>query len=240
MIGATTVLMTVIAIGQATPTDFRLPPANDGQHLASSLSTLRVAPAAFQDAPAADEVSSVNAGQFQSADSDDDKATLEAADAAVPEFGAEGSMRWTIHGGYGIDVHGTNQEVMGGLGLQYFIVDGFAFAPEVNLWGFFQTGSDAFGGSLDLLFQWHLIREPTWSFYGDFGVGILGTTANVPYNGSEFNFTPQAGFGFTMDIGNNNRWYAGVRWHHISNASLYEDNPGRDSVLVYTGVSFPF
>ncbi|MEE2908507.1 MAG: acyloxyacyl hydrolase [Planctomycetota bacterium] len=226
------------------PGGFRLPPPSDG-HLVQSLGSLRVAPAAFQDGDStassqADETANINPGRLGSSASDDEIASLKSGSSEVPIFGAEGSMRWTIHGGYGIDVHGTNQEVQGGVGLQYFIVDGFAFAPEVNLWGFFQTGDDAFGGSLDLMFEWHFIRQPTWSLYGDFGIGLLGTTANVPYNGSEFNFTPQAGVGVTFDIGNNNRWYAGVRWHHISNASLYEDNPGRDSILIYTGINFPF
>ena len=62
----------------------------------------------------------------------------------------------------------------------------------------------------------------------------------MPENGSEFNFTPQAGFGLTYDIGNENRLIFGIKWHHISNADLYEDNPGRDSIMGYAGISFPF
>ena len=228
MNGSTALLLFSVICGQDQPEtvtgNFRLAPPQDGALLADSLRGLRVAPAAFEDSAEAS-----SAGE-----------TVQDGPAAIPEFGAEGSMRWTIHGGWGIDVKGSNQEVQGGVGLQYFIIDGFAFAPELNLWGFFQTGSNAFGGSLDLMFQWHFIREPKWSIYGDFGIGLLGTTANVPIDGSEFNFTPQAGVGVTWDIGNNNRWYAGVRWHHISNASLYENNPGRDSVLIYTGINFPF
>lgn len=223
---------------------FRLETTTGAPHLAESLSTLRVAPAVFQDSMddsgEPDAQMDLAEADRSSSQNSSDKDVVSSGDAAVPVFGAEGSMRWTIHGGWGIDVKGSNQEIQGGVGMQYFIVDGFAFAPEVNLWGFFQTGEDAFGGSLDLLFEWHFIRQTTWSLYGDFGIGLLGTTANVPYNGSEFNFTPQAGLGVTFDIGDNNRWYAGVRWHHISNASLYENNPGRDSILLYTGINFPF
>ena len=242
------VMSTLIVSGLIPCTDspaggFKLPAPTDSSHLVQSLGNLRIAPALFQDETSdtsSEESGEIDPGKLQLSASDKEIKELNASSSGVPEFGAEGSMRWTIHGGYGIDVHGTNQEVQGGLGLQYFIVDGFAFAPEINLWGFFQDGSDAFGGSLDLMFEWHFIRKETWSIYGDFGIGLLGTTANVPYNGSEFNFTPQAGVGVTFDIGNNNRWYAGVRWHHISNASLYEDNPGRDSILIYTGINFPF
>jgi hypothetical protein len=147
-------------------------------------SELHIAPAAFQD----------------TAD------TTDTTPSAT--FASEGSQRWALLGGWGIDVkHSSNNEMTFGAKWEYFIADGFAFAPELKLWGFFQDG---------------------------------GSTKNVPINGSEFNFTPQAGLGITWDIGEGNRWFAGVRWHHISNAGLYSDNPGRDSVLVYTGLSMPF
>jgi len=163
-----------------------------------------------------------------------------AADAPTV-FGAKGSARWSITGRWGIDVKDTGNNEYGlGLGLQWFLVDDFAFAPEVNLWGFSQEGENAIGGSLDLMFQWHILKGGSWSVYGDFGCGMLGTNHNVPSGGSQFNFTPQAGFGVTFDVGADRRWIIGVRWHHISNASLYQDNPGRDSVLVYTGMSLPF
>ena len=163
------------------------------------------------------------------------------ADAAVPVFGAQDSMRWTIEGQWGRAVKDGADEYGGGLGLQYFIVDGFAFAPELNLWGFSQDGDSVFGVSLDLVFQWHFMRRDTWSLFGDFGCGLLGTSSNVPAQGSEFNFTPQAGVGVTWDVGDaGRRAVVGVKWHHISNASLYRSNPGRDSILLYGGLSLPF
>jgi hypothetical protein len=72
------------------------------------------------------------------------------------------------------------------------------------------------------------------------GAGLLRTSENVPTGGSKFNFTPQAGVGFTFDVGNNNRIITGVKWHHISNANTYATNPGRDSIMVWGGMSFPF
>jgi len=72
------------------------------------------------------------------------------------------------------------------------------------------------------------------------GAGLLRTSNNVPTGGSKFNFTPQAGLGMSFDIGNNNRWLLGVKWHHISNANTYDMNPGRDSIMIWTGISFPF
>ena len=160
---------------------------------------------------------------------------------SLPTFGAEGSTRWTITGGLGIDTGNTSNTEYGlGVGIQWFLVDDFAFAPALNLWGFSQEGENAFGVGLDLMFQWHFVKGESWSVYGDFGCGLLGTNHNVPSGGSQFNFTPQAGLGVTFDVGQDCRWLVGVRWHHISNASLYQNNPGRDSVLVYTGLSLPF
>jgi hypothetical protein len=72
------------------------------------------------------------------------------------------------------------------------------------------------------------------------GVGLLRTGDDVPVDGSQFNFTPQIGGGFSFDAGNNNRWLVGVRWHHISNANMYGANPGRDSLMFWTGLSFPY
>jgi hypothetical protein len=32
----------------------------------------------------------------------------------------------------------------------------------------------------------------------------------------------------------------GAKWYHISNANTHSSNPGRDSGMVWTGISFPF
>jgi lipid A 3-O-deacylase len=159
----------------------------------------------------------------------------------TPDFGAEGSTRWSVNGMYGFEASTSkNTEYGFGLGIQWFLVDDFAFAPEIRLLGFSQEGQNAFGGSLDFLFQWHFINGNGWSLYADFGCGLLGTNHNVPSGGSQFNFTPQAGMGVTFDVGQDRRWIVGIRWHHISNASLYQNNPGRDSVMMYTGLNLSF
>ncbi|MCH2137627.1 MAG: acyloxyacyl hydrolase [Phycisphaerales bacterium] len=159
-----------------------------------------------------------------------------------PAFGTEGSRRLTIKGQYGLEFRDQrDQEASLGAGLVYFMVDDFAFAPELNAWGFWQDGDDAWGVSLDVLFQWHFHTAQTWSVFTDFGCGMLATTSAVPSGGSSFNFTPQAGLGVTFDVGEQDtRAVVGVKWHHISNASLYRDNPGRDSVVVYAALSMPW
>ena len=111
---------------------------------------------------------------------------------------------------------------------------------EFNVIYFNQIGEDAVGANLNLTFRYHFINNDSWSLYGDAGAGMLLSTAKVPTNGSSFNFVPHAGVGMSFDLGSSRRLMTGIRWHHISNASLYSDNPGRDSALAYVSLSFPY
>lgn len=161
--------------------------------------------------------------------------------SAVPAFGASQSLRWNLFAGGGHGLRdGDRHHVQFGAGVSYFIVEDLSLDAEFNLLYVDQSGGDAWGGNLNLLFRYHLIARETWSFYVDAGAGVVGFTDKVPSSGTQFNFTPQAGAGFSVDVGNNARLMAGARWHHISNASLHRDNPGRDSVLGYVGLSFPY
>jgi len=158
-----------------------------------------------------------------------------------PRFGTEGTRRWNLHGGYAYDVkESRNRLGVFGVGFSQFIAEGLSLDMEFN--GLFtnQKGTDGEGLNFNLLFRWHFIQKPRYTIYIDGGAGMLLATHDVPENGSEFNFTPQAGFGLTYDIGDEKRLIFGIKWHHISNADLYEDNPGRDSIMGYAGISFPF
>jgi lipid A 3-O-deacylase len=158
-----------------------------------------------------------------------------------PRYGREGSRRWRSHGAYGGSVQDKDDTFgLVGVGFSQFIADGVSLDLELNGMFFHQEIEDASGINASLLFRWHFIRERSWSMYLDGGAGVLWSTNDVPAQGSSFNFTPQAGLGFTFDVGDDVRLLVGGRWHHISNANLYSDNPGRDSFIGYLGVSFPF
>jgi hypothetical protein len=103
-----------------------------------------------------------------------------------------------------------------------------------------QVDTDAAAFNFNLLFRWHFLMERTWSIYVDAGAGVLLATEEVPAGGSNFNFNPQAGIGFTLEVAEDVRALGGVRWHHISNANTYDENPGRDSFFLYAGLTFPF
>lgn len=158
-----------------------------------------------------------------------------------PRFGQEGTWRFQIMAGYGQEFgESSNEFVQAGVSFSYFAADDVSLDLEFNGDYFGQRGDDAVGGNMNLMLRWHIVSRETWSFYLDGGAGILGTTDDVPFNGTEFNFTPQAGFGFTFDINESDRLFVGARWQHISNANTDKDNPGRDSWYLYGGISFPF
>ena len=167
---------------------------------------------------------------------DADLATL------VARFGEQGSWRWNVQGGFGAEFEETDKRFgLGGLSFSYFIVDDFSIDFEFNGLYFDQpTAENAGGFNFNLVLRSHILAHDDWSLFVDVGGGVMETSDAVPAGGSSFNFTPQAGLGLTFDIGDEARLFTGVRWHHISNARTFDNNPSQDSFYVYAGLSFPF
>jgi len=189
--------------------------------------------------PAAD-AAPVNLGLLSDA-GETPVATPPAPHRRIEPYGVEGSTRWNIHGAGAVQFdEGDHTIALFGLGLSHFIADGLSLDLELNALFINQSIENTEAANLNLLFRWHFIRERQWTMFLDGGAGLLLSVNDVPANGSSFNFTPQAGLGFTLDLGADVRFIAGARWHHISNANLYDTNPGRDSIMGYAGVSFPF
>ena len=156
-------------------------------------------------------------------------------------WGREGTWRWGLNGGHAWDVKTSeNKLTTFGVEFEYFVEDNLSL--DIGLLGMDvdQQGKNVDGFNFTLQLRWHFVTKETWSLFMEGGAGLLRTSDNVPAGGSKFNFTPQAGVGLSFDVGDNNRWLIGVRWHHISNANIYDTNPGRDSIMVWTGISFPF
>lgn len=161
-----------------------------------------------------------------------------------PRYGSAGSEWLTIGGGVANNFHNdTDLNIHGAW--SRFLADEVEFSMEVGGWYFAQEGDDTAGINWNVIFRWHAFHDEafTWTVYFDAGIGVLGSFDNVPGDGTGFNFTPRLGAGFTHAIGDEGtRLQIGVRWHHISNGRIEGDerNPGRDSVMVYAGVIFPF
>jgi len=173
----------------------------------------------------------------------------------APAFGEKDSWRWYLSGGWGKEIDSSHDEfVIFGGGVSFFMVDNLSLNFELNglYWDQesttgFPDSHDAWGVNFNLLVRWHFLARETWSIYLDGGAGVMGTTERVPGpdrddsdGGTYFNFTPQAGFGASFEFADNTRLLTGVRWHHVSNARTSNNNPGRDSLMIYAGVSFAF
>ena len=155
----------------------------------------------------------------------------------APRFGAKDSWRLNFEGEWMGDFQDAN-ELQGRIGAAWFFVDN----AELALYGtggyVSQPGQDAGMYGIDLEARWHFLARETWSLFGSIGCGVMGSTASVPSDGSEFNFTPSIGAGATIEVAENTRLYMSARWYHISNAQTYADNPGRDNLGVWVGLSF--
>ncbi len=161
--------------------------------------------------------------------------------AAAP-FGQAGAWRWNVHGGFGADFDDTeNRFGLGGVSFSYFGTDDFSVDIEFDGLYFDQESAENAGAfNFNLIFRWHFMMRESWSLYVDGGAGVMESSDPVPADGSTFNFTPQAGFGVSFDVGNDVRMLTGVRWHHVSNARTFDDNVGKDGLFIYAGLSFPF
>jgi len=166
-------------------------------------------------------------------------ASSTAKSAATPKFGAKDSWRWQMLGSWIGDFKGANQ-LEGEWSASWFFMENvsmdFGFSGDAIL----QPGLDAGGGGGSLMFRWHFIAKENFSVYADLGCGMLFTNEPVPDNGGKVNFTPRAGFGATYALTDSMRLMVGARWFHISNANTQQQNPGRDSLQLYGGVSLPF
>ncbi len=189
-------------------------------------------------------------------DADDARAVMAsqdqpgAADPAQPVsmqpiFGQPGHWWGQIGGGYAAEA--VEKDAAHDINLAFtastFLVEDFELMLQLGGWYFDQPGDNAWGLNFNLLFRWHFLSFDTWTLFMDGGAGMLATTDLVPDGGTGFNFTPTAGGGATIKLGQSaNRLVLGVRWHHISNARIEgEDrNPSRDGIMGYVAFQFPF
>lgn len=163
------------------------------------------------------------------------------------EFGAEGSRWWTILGGWGHSL--SDDEVNKGDdfnlagAMSWFIVKDVSVDAELGAWYHSQPGNDAASLNPSMVFRWHFVNTGDWTVYADIGIGFLVASDEVPSTGTAFDFTPRAGVGFTRRVGESDaRLVVGLRWAHFSNARVLgdDDNPSRDDIMAYGGLTFPF
>lgn len=186
---------------------------------------------------------------------DRSEASADAADARVEPavsatFGTKGSTWWSVSASGMVDDDAANKDYSLRFTYHRFLAEDFELNLALTGWFHDQDVDDEASGSFDLGFRYHFLsdRDRGWSVYGDIGIGFMLSSGPVPEDGTDYNFTPRAGVGVTLelpdqlggDIGA--RLDLGVGWQHYSNASTSgsDENPGRDSIYVRAGVIFPF
>lgn len=182
----------------------------------------------------------------QPAPSDEQKALAKALDPSL-RFGDKGWWGWSVGGGVAFSSDSTDYNAA--VTFHHFLADTFEINFGVGGWFYDQDeGDQAVGVNPAFGFRWHFWMpkekaDHSWSVYADVGIGMVFTDERVPPEGTRYNFTPRAGVGATIALGDSGtRLDVGVRWAHVSNASTSgtDDNPSRDSPMVYAGVMFPF
>ena len=231
--------------------------ANDGLTLtevplpAPGSATLNLAPATLewiippQPTEAAQQASPAQPSGDAAKDAPEAPATKPDQQPAKLNFGDVGSMWVTLGTGAAWNGDFTDINIFGAL--SYFIGKDVEFMGELGAWQFSQPGPDATGFNASMVIRWHFLDTGKWTLYGDIGIGLLLATEQVPrrdgLTGTNFDFTPRFGGGFTRQLSDDGtRLEVGLRWAHVSNARISgnNDNPGRDSVMLYAGLIFPF
>jgi hypothetical protein len=163
-------------------------------------------------------------------------------------FGDAGGTWWSVQGGSAFD--GESVDANARLSLHRFLADDFEINGSLGGWAHMQEGEDQQSLAIDVGFRWHFLNRAReresgqgMTMYAETGIGMMYATGEVPDGGTDFNLTPRGGVGATWPIGDGpSRFDLGVRWQHFSNGSISgsDDNPSRDSGMVYVGFIFPF
>ncbi len=167
---------------------------------------------------------------------------LSSSEVAEP-FGTGHSWWWSVGAGVAGGDRTAHLDYNGFASFEYFIVKNFEVGMEFGGWFFNQQGKDSAAGSFNANLRYHFINTGRLSVFAEAGAGFILGTQPVPTRGTAFNFTPRVGMGLTWRLSQSRtRLLLGVRWQHISNARAFGTgrNPGRDNMMAYAGVMFPF
>jgi len=173
-----------------------------------------------------------------------DSAVEAPVDAAGPACGrpyaSEGSTAWWFEGSLATNFdEGT--ALMGGVGVEWYPVNGFAIGLRGDAIGVSLKDTDrTFGVGATILLRWHVLNRDRWSLYFDGGCGVAWFTDPVPAGAAQLDFTPELGIGCSFEIRENVRLLTGLRWFHVSNGQTARRNPGVDMLSAYLGVTMPF
>lgn len=195
-----------------------------------------------QTIPQANAIDSANAQQDSSKDQKE-KTAAGGSDTPLhegaSEFGAfvgggNGfGKRSATHFFYGGGRWGKvlTDDVLGG-----WLRGNFEFALEVMpVYSVFQEGENAFGASFTpVILKWNFVHHGKVKPFAAIAGGILITNHDVPTNTNNLNFTPQGGFGVHYLTAPNRAITGEIKYVHVSNASLANQNSGINASIQFT------
>lgn len=128
-------------------------------------------------------------------------------------------------------------------GAGYYVIDNFAFLPQISARFIDTDENETVGGDFSLLMRAHLITRGKWTFFVDAGAGVGYFDHNfTPPDGTHFNFVLQGGPGFTYKLEENLHLVGGARYLHLSNGGIKgaDRHTGSNGVLCYVGLMWTF
>lgn len=167
--------------------------------------------------------------------------------SAVPDAFLLKAGSWDVNviaGAYE-ESFGGNDEILafGGFDIEYFIRDRFALFAEALGYYIAQDGPDAGAFGLNLGARWYFWQPfENLAIYTEGGLGVIEANRRVPPGGTHHNFVEQLGLGAKLRVTDHVAIMAGVRYQHLSNASIHgtERNPAIDAFGAYGGLSMAF
>ena len=105
-----------------------------------------------------------------------------------------------------------------------------------------QSDGDVATGEIQIGFRYFFaefdLAEKPFGLYAEVLGGLLYGAQSVPEEGSNFNFTQDAGLGFELRLNKHISWVTGYRLRHLSNGNFFnDDNPAQNDHQVYSGIA---
>lgn len=93
-------------------------------------------------------------------------------------------------------------------------------------------------GFAPVVWRWNFPPRQSWSAYGELSMGGMWTTAAIPEDTSQWNFTAHWGGGVRLRPRGRHALLVAYRFQHFSNGNQLGSNPGVNSHVVAAGLSF--
>lgn len=140
--------------------------------------------------------------------------------------------------------YNDNREEMYGFvtGVTYGVRDGIVLTAGGPLYYVSQRGVDAFLLGATFGVRGRVLRRGRGAAFLEFQVGISQADTYTPPRGTRFNYLALGGAGVTFRIQRHTHLLAGLKWVHVSNASLAgrDRNPDIEAVGPRLGVLIGF